>query len=475
MADDTLRRNLDRAFDPGPDFPHRLLMSRTIAMLYAEVKTGGRGQERRMPHLGQPWALALVAALITVAIVATLVVGARLLHSNAPIPAKPEPVRPTTFATCDTQTGLVPVVMLSPTTGWAHGALRTTDGGLSWHDMSPPSLPNSWNVSAECFLDSNRAWTTQAVRTGTSAADHIVTFATTDGGRTWQQSAQVELGIRLCAHPGFGCAGGWVEPHLHFIDARQGWLLVLLGHNNDQGSPVSQGPADLYTTADGGLHWTMVSRSGSADGNAVDKPCQPILLGVTFVSPTTGWGQTCSPDGPALLVTHDGGVTWKLQRLPSALVNGCPCETPLPVFFNDKQGLLLGDNVLLATSDGGSTWVERSLPPRITSCCGDAVWRYFQVNFLDANTGWAIAPPQGWTKGSPVRDWLYRTRDGGQTWTLSQKDLPLGYTVTALLIVDVNNGFALGQGNAVGSGDELVKTSDGGHTWKVVNSQIQGT
>jgi photosystem II stability/assembly factor-like uncharacterized protein len=171
------------------------------------------------------------------------------------------------------------------------------------------------------------------------------------------------------------------------------------------------------------------------------------------------------------LVTRDGGVTWKLQRLPSALVSGCPCEAPLPVFFNDQQGILVGDNLLLGTSDGGSTWVERSLPPRITSCCGDAVWRYFQVDFLDANTGWAIAPPPGWTKGSPVKDWLYRTGDGGQTWTLAQMDLPLGYPVSALLIIDANNAYALGQ---AGSAEELVKTSDGGHSWKVINAQFQG-
>ena len=36
MAEETLRRNLDSAFDPGPDFPHPLLLSRTIAILDAE-------------------------------------------------------------------------------------------------------------------------------------------------------------------------------------------------------------------------------------------------------------------------------------------------------------------------------------------------------------------------------------------------------------------------------------------------------
>jgi len=198
---------------------------------------------------------------------------------------------------------------------------------------------------------------------------------------------------------------------------------------------------------------------------------------MTFVSPTSGWGETCRIDAPALLVTHDGGVTWKLQRLPSALIDGgCPCEAPLPVFFNDNQGILLG-SVLLATSDGGTTWVERSLPPPIASCCGSAVWRVFQVDFLDANIGWAIAPPPGWKKASPVRDWLYRTSDGGQTWALVQKELPLGWPITGLLVVDGNDAFAAQDQNAtggapVGPGTELLKTTDGGRTWRVVALQI---
>jgi hypothetical protein len=43
MADETLRHSLDRAFDPGPDFPDRLLLSRTTAMLDKEIGASGRG------------------------------------------------------------------------------------------------------------------------------------------------------------------------------------------------------------------------------------------------------------------------------------------------------------------------------------------------------------------------------------------------------------------------------------------------
>jgi len=185
---------------------------------------------------------------------------------------------------------------------------------------------------------------------------------------------------------------------------------------------------------------------------------------MTFVSPTSGWGETCRIDAPALLVTHDGGVTWKLQRLPSALIDGgCPCEAPLPVFFNDNQGILLG-SVLLATSDGGTTWVERSLPPPIASCCGSAVWRGFQVDFLDANIGWAIAPPPGWKKASPVRDWLYRTSDGGQTWALAG----VRNSVPFVEVVAPSARFEQDRTIFACAGDGLYRSLDGGEGWQPV-------
>ena len=52
MAEEMLRRNLDRAFDPGPDFPNRLLLSRTMAMLDADVVSAGRSKRLERPSIG---------------------------------------------------------------------------------------------------------------------------------------------------------------------------------------------------------------------------------------------------------------------------------------------------------------------------------------------------------------------------------------------------------------------------------------
>ena len=50
MAEESLRRSLDAAFDPGPDFPDPRLLSRTMATL-AEVESAPtkRAPARRTP------------------------------------------------------------------------------------------------------------------------------------------------------------------------------------------------------------------------------------------------------------------------------------------------------------------------------------------------------------------------------------------------------------------------------------------
>jgi hypothetical protein len=79
MAEETLRRSLDRAFDPGPDFPDRLLLSRTMAMLDKEIGATGRGtrwksQRRTPPSWLLPRAvLQLAAGALIVVLVAAAV------------------------------------------------------------------------------------------------------------------------------------------------------------------------------------------------------------------------------------------------------------------------------------------------------------------------------------------------------------------------------------------------------------------
>ena len=104
-----LKRNLASAFDPGPDFPHRLWLSRTMAALDLEDRAS-RGRSR---GVRPAWLTPAVAALLAVAIVATLVLVGRGLRSEQTTPGKVGPrsvatskpirVDPPTVLDCRTQ------------------------------------------------------------------------------------------------------------------------------------------------------------------------------------------------------------------------------------------------------------------------------------------------------------------------------------------------------------------------------------
>src|ERR1700694_1831000 len=128
---------------------------------------------------------------------------------------------------------------------------------------------------------------------------------------------------------------------------------------------------------------------------------------------------------------------------------------------------------VMSTSDGGTTW--RTLPPLPNTGYTMA------LTFADPNNLWDLVTPPGWTKTSGGKDWLYRSTDGGQTWSLVQKELPLGRAY-GLLFADGQHGMVAQPRNATWSFDtpgyqdandiELEVTSDGGHTWRAIKPAI---
>jgi photosystem II stability/assembly factor-like uncharacterized protein len=353
--------------------------------------------------------------------------------------------------------------MIDASTGWAFGPLRTTDGGSHWVDVSPPSISNRTPINDEFFLDSMHAWVAETAGTSTTCVDQVVTFATADGGQTWQRASPIP--VRLGAPADYIWAAPSSGSHwFSFIDAQDGWLLVGSGPAVETQSQKWPGfghdwrVGDLYRTTDGGLHWMLVStnpgaRVGCHGGSAM-----------SFSAATTGW--IVSDCG--LLSTRDGGTTWGKQPVPITPVDA-------PQFFGDRSGVLLGVEGVAVTSDGGATWIKRSLPG---------------ANFVDF-----INPAEGWAVGFLGNDQdqaefgLYQTSDGAQSWTAIHTTSPLSlgsarYWGTkgldagswGLDFVDSMNGFWTICGGPPGPcmGDGLFKTTDGGHTWKQIQETVQG-
>jgi photosystem II stability/assembly factor-like uncharacterized protein len=367
---------------------------------------------------------------------------------------------------------LWPTKLASSTTAWAQGGLRTTDGGAHWRDVSAPALREGSATPlyppgyTEFFLDGDHAWQAGIYGSKVTCSDHLSTFATADGGKTWQPSSPVALNLPS------GFRAGAVQ--LGFTSAQVGWLWTPMFPAT--GDPFGAPATDAYldATTDGGLSWNRVTELSSSQLQHIPVPsgsqnCKPSLGQITFSSSTVGFLSLNCAD-PGMLVTHDGGATWKTQSLVPA---DCQCSPSLPTFVDATHGFMetyggkSGGAGLLATSDGGATW--RALPPMPSSGF------IMAMTYADASNLWALVTPPGWTKISGGKDSLYRSSDGGQTWSLVQDGVPLG-RVDSLLFAG-GAGMVAQPRNATWSYDTagfatandtvLAVTTDGGHTWKV--------
>jgi hypothetical protein len=432
-----------------------------------------------------PRLMALVAAVLAIAIVVSLVFAARAVHLIGSVPASPGPAGPGKLGSQP----MLGINMVSPSIGWwgddDGGLKRTTDGGMSWKDVTPTG-PTPLN---DYYIDASHAWIV-ATLGGLAPREgpiQLVTLRTADGGQTWQQGTTVT--VYYWDWTTEGKYGPFRQINLFFIDQMHGWLLV-----------PSQTSQTLYRTSDG-LHWTLVTEASVGQSSM----CRWGQM--TFVSESTGWITVECDVAPStgvspLLVTHDGGVTWNAQQLPvsSAGVDcgshsRCATDCPLPgyirpwsggalvhcfgppVFFDPLHGLLpvwsgQGAHIehqLLATEDGGTSWRIRSLPGQVQ----------LEIDFTDANRLWAVAsssdelsnhldPNGGYASfdGPSVALPLYRSDDGGGTWVPVQTGLSLQSQLYGqfwrVQFLDRSNGFA------VYDLTTLLKTTDGGNTWSVV-------
>jgi photosystem II stability/assembly factor-like uncharacterized protein len=352
-----------------------------------------------------------------------------------------------------------PVNLFSATTGWAVGGLRTTDGGAHWANVDPQSVPNRSAGSAEFYLDASHAWIAETAGSSANCSDHVVVFSTSDGGVTWQQGTAIQVPARKPSDLIWGQTDSAASPTtqsianvswLDFVDAKDGWLLVASGTDWFDAA-IAIGP--LYRTTDGGLNWTAISASRPG----LNLNCTSGLPYFSFSSATTGWlqGPACPGDAVSLQVTHDGGVTWKLQTIGPA----CGCSAAQPIFFDAGHGLTTfsdqsGSTFILATRDGGATWASHKISdPGLNP----------SIDFIGPNEGWLTG-----TGDNGANFLLKRTSDGGKTWTLVNAHLPVGPDQGNYAVF-----FADSRTGLLWMSTAIYKTTDGGRSWVQIQLVVQ--
>ena len=368
----------------------------------------------------------------------TLVVLALILSACS----KPATSTPTPAVTVAPPTLSAPVVsapaftafhMIDTTNGWAitdTGVVRTNDGGLTWHDVTPSGVTKLGFGTTFYFLDSNHGW----VVSGDPSSSSNTLYRTQDGGATWKSSTV-----------------NFFMGHMAFLNASNGWMMA------DLGAGAGSDAVAILLTTDGGGTWKQTYINDPTQPNAgTTLPFGGLKDGITPMDMKNAWvgGITYNNGVIYLYQTQDGGQTWKQQSVPvPAGYEQAQFETIGPQFVT-ATGAYLSVHVtnqygtLMAvyySHDGGSNW---ALTPKLIPNGGS-------MDFVSATDGFVWNGSQ-----------FYVTHDGAQTWMTVSPGIAFGDNFAGMDFVNTQIGFVL-TNNTVGT-RILYKTMDGGATWTVV-------
>lgn len=123
--------------------------------------------------------------------------------------------------------------------------------------------------------------------------------------------------------------------------------------------------------------------------------------------------------------------------------------------FNELEGWAVTEAGIVRTNDGGITWYDVT-PPEM-----DRAGYSIEAFFLDSNHAWVQKPD---LENFPTSGTMYRTTDGGRTWT----ELVTPFSGGDLNFLDAENGWMLAD-LGVGAGSNAVavyQTTTAGTVWE---------
>ena len=192
----------------------------------------------------------------------------------------------------------------------------------------------------------------------------------------------------------------------------------------------------------------------------------PALDFIQFLNTLDGWGITETQ----VVRTNDGGVTW--YNVTPQNVTETGYNATISVLDNNNVWVHLPDfekypnsGFLYRTSNGGMTWSSSSTP-----------FSNGSLQFLDANNGWALANLGVATGSNAVA--IFQTTNGGADWTQSYTNdpnnanagnsLPLGGLKSGFAAINMQTAWVYGVIYSSGT-PYLFRTDDGGADWKPVS------
>ncbi|RKY59120.1 MAG: hypothetical protein DRP96_07435, partial [Candidatus Neomarinimicrobiota bacterium] len=401
---------------------------------------------------------------------------------------------------------------------------KTVDGGNNWLELSLPADPP---FSSIFFTDPMNGW----VVGGRTSECRI--FHTSNGGTDWTEQVSA-VSNRPTSIFFANASNGWITNDAgkiqHTSNGGTTWSVqnsTISEHVTDiffvdenTGWAGAQYATILHTT-DGGDTW-------NAQNSTIPRPSfdNRNFGFMDFIDENTGW--ICGDNG-WIVNTSDGGTNWTLQETPADGIHLCAID-----FIDASDGFAVGSmGTVLKTSDGGATW-ERSAFSNsnwLSDICfindstvfisdGEGnIYKYSQesapelladfaaninsgpvpltVQFSDLSSGtpiswnWDFGDGNSATQQNPQHTYetagtysVSLTVSDGNTenthiktdyitvlepidepdgWFL-QNPYPVPDDLYSLNVLDANTAVAVGQGGTI------IKTTDAGATWSILNS-----
>jgi photosystem II stability/assembly factor-like uncharacterized protein len=352
----------------------------------------------------------------------------------------------------------------------AHDVYRTADGGKTWESCfrmgGNSNVEKSW-VQTELHW----GYYISPLGFGASLSDPNVALVSTqgdfyithDGGTSWKQCMNIPVGVQA-GDPGFRyqCNG---------LEVTSCWDYLFDPYVKGR-TYIAYTDIGFARSVDRGKTWIWSAKGCPWSNTFYKVVFDPAVKGRMYAATSnrhdiphwTHVGPNSPQHAGGVCVSDDGGLNWSVlgKGLPAR-----PC-TYLCIDPKSKGELTFYATVFEAgvykSTDGGKTWVNKS------NGLGNPGNLHAYMVKVHPKTGDVYCSVTAFRQGAnafPVPGGLWKSTDGGDSWTDITKDLKLHWP--AGFAFDPNNADVIYLTAATIPGGReggLYKTEDGGKSWK---------
>lgn len=415
---------------------------------------------------------------------------------------------------------------ITPTTLYTSiigGIFKSTDGGASWSAANnglsstdvlgiavQPGNPSTLYARVNgggVFRSTNSAGSWVAMNTGL-ASPYVYSLAINPLDPATLYAGTYDQGIFKSSDGG----AIWTAINSGLTDLHMGTALAIDPTNPNTVYAVSR--AGVWKTADGGASWTSTnagleatasfnggsfytlvvdpaspatvylggvlggfykSVDGAATWNTADNglSTNPVVLALVVerahpanISAGTLWGAGFPLGG--IFKSPNGGASWSalsfgLNQIQSLAIDSSDTTTMYAGLILGTVGSLSGGGVIKST-DNGATWAAANTGlPTISGFANGSTTSTFQgIN------GFAIDPSNPATVYCAPGSTVFKTTNGGGSWTAAIAGLPDSSSVLSIA-VDPTNSMTVYAGTSTGT---VFKSADGGASWNGINAGL---